>query len=55
MARISQPGRTRLSGSYGDFAGFWIGDLVNLALLRSTGCASVPHGDIGANVERHAF
>jgi hypothetical protein len=25
MARISQPGRTRLSGSYGDFAGFWIG------------------------------
>jgi hypothetical protein len=25
MARISQPGRTRLSGSYGDFAGFGIG------------------------------
>src|ERR1700731_1824666 len=25
MAGISQPGRTRLSGSYGDFAGFWIG------------------------------
>jgi hypothetical protein len=25
MARISRPGRTRLSGSYGDFAGFWIG------------------------------
>jgi hypothetical protein len=24
-ARISQPGQTRLSGSYGDFAGFWIG------------------------------
>jgi hypothetical protein len=25
MARISQRGRTWLSGSYGDFAGFWIG------------------------------
>src|ERR1700730_13497426 len=25
MARISEPGRTRLSGSYGDFAGFWMG------------------------------
>jgi hypothetical protein len=25
MARISQPGRTRLSRSYRDFAGFWIG------------------------------
>ena len=30
MARISQPGRTRLSGSYGDFAGFWIGSCSGL-------------------------
>src|ERR1700738_116682 len=25
MARISRPGRMRLSGIWGDFAGFWIG------------------------------
>ena len=27
---ISQPGRPRLSGSYGDFAGFWIGSCSGL-------------------------
>ncbi len=30
MARISQPRRARLSGSYGDFAGFWIGSCSGL-------------------------